>query len=114
MANAAVRIERLRCVDPDDSVTDEVKMQQDGRQVWPNTGDGFFSMSTGTEVPMDLVLTFNDSTRIALFDDEDIGSDDRLGSIIISKSEEGGVRTQDIVGEDSRYTITYKVKSLDF
>lgn len=114
MANAAVKIERLRCVEPDDSLTDEVKLQQDGRQVWPNTGDGFFSMSTGNEVPMGLVLTFQDTTRIALFDDEDFGSDDRLGSIVISKSEEGGERTQDIVASGSRYTLTYRVKSLDF
>jgi hypothetical protein len=114
MANAIVRIERLRCVDPQDSLTDEVKMQQDGRQVWPNTGAGFFSMSTGNEVGMDLVLPFNDVTRITLFDDEDFGSDDNMGTVEIFKNEEGGLRTKDIVGAGSRYTLFYKVKSLDF
>ena len=114
MSNAVVRIERLRCVDPQDSLTDEVKMQQDGRQIWPNTGDGFFSMSTGNEVPIDLVLGFNDATRITLFDDEDFGPDDNLGSVEIFKSEEGGLRTKDIVGSGSRYTLFYKVKNLDF
>jgi hypothetical protein len=114
MTNAAVRIERLRCVDPQDSLTDEVKMQQDGRQVWPNTGDGFFSMSTGNEVGMNLVLTFHDATRITLFDDEDIGSDDNLGSVTIRRDEVGGARTQDIVGPGSRYSVTYTVQNLAF
>src|ERR671923_1880004 len=110
MSNAAVKIERLRCVDPQDSLTDEVKMQQDGRQVWPNTGDGFFSMSTGNEVPMNLILAFDGVTRITLFDDEDFGSDDNLGSVEIFSSEAGGVRTKDIVGPGSRYTLFYRVK----
>lgn len=114
MANAAVRIERLKCVDPNDSLTDEVKLQQDGRQVWPNTGDGYFSLSKGNEVAMNLVLTFDNATRIALFDDEDIGADDRLGSILVSRTEEGGVRSQDVVAAGSRYTVTYRVKSLFF
>jgi hypothetical protein len=111
--STAVKIEKLRCVDPQDSLTDEVKMQQDGRQVWPNTGDGFFSMSRETEVPMNLRLTFDgESTRITLFDDEDIGSDDNLGSINIRRDESAQLHSQDIVGPGSRYTLSYKVKDL--
>lgn len=118
MANATLKIVRLRCDEPDDSLTDEVKMQQDGRQVWPNTGDGFFSMSTGNEVPIDLTLPFTDVTRISLFDDEDIGQDDRLGFVDIRRSEAGptGVsleRNKPIEGQESRYTLFYKVRRDD-
>jgi hypothetical protein len=66
MSLAAVRIERIRCVEPQDSVTDEVKMQQDGHQVWPGTGDDDHSISAGDEVPIEVILTFRDSTRITL------------------------------------------------
>ena len=62
-------------------------MQQDGRQVWPPSGS--FSVSSGNEVPMNLKLPFVGSTRIALFDEEDIGSDDRLGSITIGQKRGG-------------------------
>ena len=38
-------------------------MTKDGCQVGPNTGDGFFWLSTGTEVGMALVLAFRRSAR---------------------------------------------------
>ncbi len=86
---ALVKITKLRCNYSDDTVTDEVMMQQDGRQVWPPTG--YFSMSTGNEVPMDLRLVFGNATTISLFDAEDIGADDRLGSVQISRTEPNNV-----------------------
>jgi len=112
MSGAVLRIEKLRCEEPQDELTDEVKMQQNGHQVWPGTGDAYFSMSRGNEAPMFLDLTFGDadSTRITLFDQEDLGPDDNLGSVDIHESEANtGVRTKDIVGPGSRYILTYRV-----
>ena len=107
-----LRLLRLHCVRADDSPTDEVKMQQDGRQFWPNSGDGFFSMSTGNEVALNILRHFDgDSTTISLFDDETFGSDDRLGSATIFRSESGtGDRRKDIVGSGAHYILTYRVR----
>ncbi|MBF2047525.1 MAG: hypothetical protein EDM05_030420 [Leptolyngbya sp. IPPAS B-1204] len=114
MAAAAVKLIRLRCENPQDNLTDEVKMQQDGRQIWPNRDDGYFSISTGNEVPLNLVLAFDTVTRITLYDDEDLGSDDNLGTAEIFDYEAGGERTKDIAGPGSLYRLTYIVKTLDF
>ena len=54
---AVVRIIRLKCVVSDDATTDEIKVQQDGHQVWPGTGDAFHSISTGTSVDVGVHLT---------------------------------------------------------
>jgi len=107
--SALVKITKLRCVDPDDSVTDEVMIQQDGRQVWPPSGS--FSVSSGNEVAMNLTLPFEDVTTIALFDEEDVGADDRLGSVQISRTEPNNVElSQEVKGSSSTYVLTYKVR----
>jgi hypothetical protein len=109
-------IRRLKCVQPDDDLTDEVIMQQDGVQVWPPTG--VHSMSTGNEISLNLDLSFNGpSTSIRLQDDEDLGLNDELGTESFFTSEHGsGLKTKDFFGEDgSHYIMTYAVgKKEDF
>ena len=99
-------------------MTDEVKMQQDGHQVWPGTGDAFFSISKGNEVPVNVDLTFNNTTRITLFDQEDFGTDDNMGSVTFSEGEaepQGSpARTKNIFGDGSNYLLFYKVRRFDF
>jgi hypothetical protein len=63
---------------------------------------------------MDLLLTFNNSTRITLFDGETFGSDDNLGSTQIFANEAAGVEhTKDIAGPGSLYRLTYRVRIVD-
>lgn len=117
MAGAILRIERLRCEEPQDDLTDEVKMQHNGRQVWPDTGNAHFSMSRGNEVPVFLDLPFGNSetTRITLFDQEDVGTDDNLGSTDFHESEANtGVHTRQIVGPGSVYVLTYRIGKIQF
>ncbi|MFJ3161395.1 hypothetical protein [Streptomyces kanasensis] len=71
---------------PDDSDVDQVKLQIDGRQIWPNQDDGYFSMGTDNEVPMDIEKSFRGRTVVALYDDEDVGRDSRLGEVEFEES----------------------------
>ncbi|MFG2477094.1 hypothetical protein [Streptomyces fagopyri] len=109
---SVLRMERLRCEDPQDSLTDEIMIQANGRQVWPPSGS--FSLSTGTEVPMRVDVSFDGEVNVQLFDEEDIGPDDRLNGVIISEGDTNGPRTFDITGPDWHYILTYRVKSLEF
>jgi hypothetical protein len=118
MGGAILLIDKLRCDEPQDSLTDEVSIQHNGHHVWPGTGDAFFSMSKGnTAENINLQLPFGDSptTEITLFDQEDIGSDDNLGGVIIDESEAGtGPQTFQIVGPGSAYTLFYRVGRIQF
>jgi hypothetical protein len=105
-------MERLRCEDPQDSLTDEIMIQANGRQVWPPSG--FFSLSTGTEVPMRVDVPFEGEVDVELYDQEDFGPDDRLNGVVISEGDTNGPETFDITGPGSHYILTFRVKSVDF
>jgi hypothetical protein len=109
---AILKLERLRCDDPDDSVTDEVMIQANGRQVWPRSGS--FSISKHTEVPLNVDIPFEGEVRIALFDEEDIGADDRLGSVLIRDNEPSGERRRRVLSQSSRYVLTYRIGRVEF
>jgi len=107
-----LKLINLHCVTTNDTVTDEVKMQQDGRQFWPNDGDGYFSISTGNDVVLGILRQFTgESTTISLYDDEDFGDDDFLGSATISRREGDQLeRRQDIMANGAHYVLTFKVR----
>jgi hypothetical protein len=118
MADAAVKLLRLKCVRPDDGGgTDEVKMQVNGVKVWPpGDPEGYVEMTIGGTYDVNQIYQIvGGSIDIALYDDETIGSDDRLGSIRIFETEAGGERMKDINGSSgSLYQLFYIVKILDF
>jgi|tagenome__1003787_1003787.scaffolds.fasta_scaffold20092742_1 hypothetical protein len=109
-----VMLINLHCVTTNDAVTDEVKMQQDGRQFWPNDGDGYFSISTGNTVVLNNIIRqfTGESTTISLYDDEDFGSDDFLGSTTIPRDEGGNrmERQKHLMANGAHYVLTYRVK----
>ncbi|MCX5215858.1 hypothetical protein OG689_42695 [Kitasatospora sp. NBC_00240] len=113
-AMAILLVKKLRCVTPDDSLTDEIKLQQDGRQRWPDEGESFFSLSKDTEVSMFLQLPFTGQTVVSLFDDETFGQDDRLGSEPFSENEaDTGEHARTFHGvHGSEYVMNYKVISI--
>ncbi|MGW6917862.1 hypothetical protein ACWGB8_29165 [Kitasatospora sp. NPDC054939] len=114
---AILTIETLHCEDPNDELTDEVMLQQDGKQFWPNDDGGFFSITRGSDVTVDRTLVINGPfTGIALFDQEDIGTDDFLGAVNILASDASPnpqSRTVEIKNDNkgSRYLMTFKVRS---
>ncbi|MGA4803632.1 hypothetical protein [Streptomyces lavendulocolor] len=95
---------------PDDSLTDEVKLQINGHQVWPNRDDGYFSMSTDNEVPMDIGEYFRGKAVVALYDDETVGTDDRLGEVEFEEtSRTPGVAS--VYGNSgSKYELWYEIR----
>ncbi|MCX5610650.1 glycoside hydrolase [Streptomyces sp. NBC_00047] len=110
---AVLHLQKLHCVRPDDSLSgvDEVSLQIDGRQVWPNDTDGVFSMSTGDEVPMDVKHTFDSATTVTLFDAEDIGGVGSLGAEAFRNDDPLGDQVREFRGDhESIYQLTYRVK----
>ncbi|MFJ8078033.1 hypothetical protein ACIQ7Q_29925 [Streptomyces sp. NPDC096176] len=107
---AVLTMDRLRCEDPQDSSVDEIMIQANGRQVWPFTG--FFSIGAGLEVPLGVDFAFNGEVTVVLFDQEDIGSDDDLGGVIISEGDTDGPASFNITGPGFHYILTYRVKML--
>ncbi|MFJ6372784.1 hypothetical protein ACIQK5_31965 [Streptomyces virginiae] len=108
---AVLTMDRLRCEDPQDSNIDEIMIQANGRQVWPFSG--FFSIGAGLEVPLGVDFAFNGEVTVVLFDQEDIGSDDDLGGVVISEGDTNGSEQFDITGDDFHYVLTYRVKVVD-
>ncbi|MGW0336723.1 hypothetical protein ACWD0J_33610 [Streptomyces sp. NPDC003011] len=108
---AVLHLTRLRCVRPDDSASDgdEVKLQIDGQQIWPNRDEGFFNMGTDHEVPMDISHVFRGGATVSLFDDEDVGHDGRLGALSFSEDVEtpGGATFHGESG--SVYELSYEI-----
>lgn len=109
---AVLRMDKLRCQEPQDSLTDEVMIQANGRQVWPPSGS--FSLSRETEVPLRVDVPFDGEVNVQLFDEEDVGSDDRLGGVVISEGDTNGPDQFDITGPGWHYILTFRVKNLDF
>jgi hypothetical protein len=113
MADGLLKIIRLNCIDSDDAVTDELKLQQDGRQVWPESDGAYFSVSVGNSVVLNKTLPFRDQTTITLYDAEDIGADDNLGSLYFHVHDTGNEeQTAEIRGRGSLYTMNYKIKDV--
>ncbi|MFD8220929.1 hypothetical protein ACFV2U_46535 [Streptomyces sp. NPDC059697] len=88
-----------------------MSLQIDGRQVWPNDKDGFFSMSAGDEVGMGTDHSLHCGTAtITLFDAEDIGGADHLGAEIFRDNEPLGDQVREFHGQHgSIYQLTYHV-----
>ncbi|MFF6953985.1 hypothetical protein ACFZAD_35815 [Streptomyces iakyrus] len=109
---SAIRLERLRCQEPQDSLTDEVMIQVNGRQVWPPSGS--FSLNRETEVGLNVQEVYEGQVDVTLFDHEDIGTDDNMGGVLIPEGDTNGSRTTEITGDGSLYILTYRTKSLSF
>ncbi|MEV8045014.1 hypothetical protein [Streptomyces griseoluteus] len=86
-------------------------IQANGRQVWPFTG--WFSIGSGLEVPLGVDVAFTGEVTVVLYDQEDFGSDDDLGGVIISEGETNGLAQFDITGDDFHYILTYQVRVVD-
>ncbi|MDX2291824.1 MULTISPECIES: hypothetical protein [Streptomyces] len=116
MSNGVLRIESLRCIKPSEEISDEVVLKRDGRRVWPGGDDGM-QMTSGTEAQIGHDILFGNSPEavIVLFDQDDLGSDDNLGTVIVNENEAGiGLRTAEITTPGSRYTLTYRVGRIQF
>lgn len=107
-----IKMERLRCQEPQDELTDEVMIQANGKQVWPPSGS--FSLSRETEVPLNVQVVYDGQVDVTLFDHEDIGTDDNLGGVIIFEGDTNGQTTTTIDGPGSNYVLTYRTKSISF
>ncbi|MFF2778594.1 hypothetical protein ACFVU3_27200 [Streptomyces sp. NPDC058052] len=108
---AVLTMDRLRCENPQDSDFDEIMIQANGRQVWPFTG--WFTIGTGLEVPIGVDVAFNGEVTVVLYDQEDFGTDDDLGGVIISEGDTDGQARFDITGGGFHYILTYRVKVVD-
>ncbi|MBX9427525.1 MULTISPECIES: hypothetical protein [Streptomyces] len=104
-----LHLTRLRCVKPDDSDVDEVKLQIDGKQVWPNEDDGYFSMGTDNEVPMDIGKFFRGRTVVALYDDENVGADSRLGEVEFEETSRTPGVARIYGNSGSKYELWYEI-----
>ncbi|MEH7218719.1 hypothetical protein [Bacillus toyonensis] len=113
MSEKSVKVTRLRCNQTDDDDVDEVFMFHNGGRIWPPSG--IFSMTQGTEVPMDIPKDFggDESMRFSLRDDESPLGSDSLGFVDISRFESNGDHQQDFGGgEGGSYTLFYRVREI--
>ncbi|MFD3547414.1 hypothetical protein ACFWUW_17740 [Streptomyces sp. NPDC058655] len=104
-------MDKLRCEDPQDSNIDEIMIQANGMQIWPFSG--FFSIGAGLEVPLGVNFAFKGEVTVVLLDQEDLGTDDDLGGVIISEGDTNGPERFDITGDDFHYVLTYRVKVVE-
>ncbi|MGY4280769.1 hypothetical protein [Streptomyces sp. M18.1] len=124
MGDAILRIDSLLCVRAEEAGSDDVRIRRDGLHVWPSSGEGF-PMSNGastaiangasTAIAKDFFFGDAADTVISLWDADELGADDPLGSVTISAIEAGtGSHTKDIIGPGSHYKINYRVGTIQF
>jgi hypothetical protein len=106
---AEVKLIRLECHRTEDSGNDEIYMNFNGSRVF-----GIQTFLPGQTHDISRFETIDGQAFVALQEEDDIDSDDFLGSIVIHESElNQGLRTQDFTLDDAHYTLFYRVVPAD-
>ncbi|MFD4375450.1 hypothetical protein [Streptomyces sp. NPDC058486] len=117
MSEAILRIDSLLCERSSEATGDEITLHSHGRQVWPDTDDRTYVLSTGEELAMSRELLFHDFAELPLTlrDHDELATDDDLATIKIPATEAGtGPHTRDLIGPDSHYKLRYRVGTIRY